>query len=135
MNKWLGIGRLVADPDVRNTQAGKTVATYRLAVDRQFKQDGQPTADFITCVAWGNNADFAQKYLTKGIKIAVEGRIQVRTYEDKDGKKVYVTEIIVDRQEFCESKKTESGGHAVDSLQQFGNVQFYEDESEEVLPF
>ena len=112
MNKWIGIGRLAADPDVRTTQNGKTVVSYRLAVDRQFKQEGQPTADFIGCVAFGNNADFAAKYLTKGIKIAVEGKIQVRSYDDNDGKKVYVTEIIVDRHEFCESKKTESEGTA-----------------------
>ncbi len=112
MNQWIGIGRLAADPDVRTTQNGKTVVSYRLAVDRQFKQEGQPTADFIGCVAFGNNADFAAKYLTKGIKIAVEGRIQTRSYDDNDGKKVYVTEIIVDRHEFCESKKTESEGAA-----------------------
>ena len=112
MNQWIGIGRLAADPDVRTTQNGKTVVSYRLAVDRQFKQEGQPTADFIGCVAFGNNADFAAKYLTKGIKIAVEGRIQTRSYDDNDGKKVYVTEIIVDRHEFCESKKAESEGAA-----------------------
>lgn len=108
MNKWIGIGRLTAEPEVRQTQTGKTVASYRLAVDRQFKQEGQPTADFISCVAWGSNGDFVSKYLHKGTKIAVEGHIQVRDYEDKDGKKVYVTEIVVDRHEFCESKKTES---------------------------
>ena len=74
MNKVILIGRLVADPEVRYTQDNKAVARYRLAVDRQFKQEGQPTADFIGCVAFGNNADFAAKYLTKGIKIAVEGK-------------------------------------------------------------
>jgi len=114
MNKWFGIGRLVADPDVRSTQSGKQVATYRMAVDRQFKQDGQPTADFLTMVAWGNNADFASKYLHKGIKIAVEARVQTRSYEDKDGKPVYVTEFVVERHEFCESKKSEGNRNAAD---------------------
>lgn len=110
MNKVILIGRLCADVEARHTNSGKTVSTYRLAVDRQFKTEGQPEADFLTCVAFGNNGDFAAKYLHKGMKIAVEGRIQTRTYEDKDGKKVYVTEIVVGRHEFCERK--ESGGYA-----------------------
>lgn len=114
MNKCILIGRLTAEPDIRETNSGTTVAQYRLAVDRQFKQEGQPDADFLPCVAWGRNGDFADKYLHKGMRIAVEGRIQVRTYDDKDGKKVYVTEIIVDRQEFCESKNaaTSTAPHA-----------------------
>lgn len=111
MNKAILIGRICTEVENRQTQSGKTVASYRLAVDRQFKQDGQPEADFLNCVAFGNNGDFASRYLHKGIKIAVEGRIQTRTYDDKDGKKVYVTEIIVERQEFCE-KKAESSGNS-----------------------
>ena len=103
MNKCILIGRLVADPEIRQTQSGKSVATYRLAVDRQFKQEGQPEADFITCVAWGNQAEFANKYLSKGTKIALEGRIQTRTY-DKDGEKRYAFEVIVERHEFVERK-------------------------------
>ena len=79
-------------------------------MDRNFKQDGQPEADFLNCVAFGSNGDFASRYLHKGMKIAVEGRIQTRSYDDKDGKKVYVTEIIVERHEFCE-KKAESSGN------------------------
>ena len=111
MNKVILIGRICNEVENRQTQSGKTVASYRLAVDRQFKQDGQPEADFLNCVAFGNNGDFASRYLHKGMKIAVEGRIQTRTYDDKDGKKVYVTEIIVERQEFCE-KKAESSGNS-----------------------
>ena len=110
MNKVVLIGRLTADPELRQTQSGNNVATYRLAVNRAFKYEGQPDADFISCVAFGKSADFVSKYLHKGIKIAVEGRIQTRTYDDKDGKKVYVTEIIVDRHEFCESKQASGGG-------------------------
>ncbi len=106
MNKVILIGRLCNDVELRRTNNGKAVASYRIAVDRQFKQDGQPEADFLNCVAFGSNGEFAGKYLAKGTKIAIEGKIQTRTYDDKDGKKVHVTEIIVDRHEFCESKKS-----------------------------
>lgn len=106
MNKVILIGRLAADPEIRFTQSNKCVASYRLAVDRAFKAEGQPDADFIGCVAWGKNGEFCQKYLHKGMKIALEGRIQTRSYDDKDGKKVYVTEVIVDHHEFCESRVT-----------------------------
>ena len=110
MNKVILIGRLTADPEIRATQSGKTVASYRLAVDRAFKSESQPEADFINCVAFGKGAEFAEKYLHKGMKIALEGRIQTRSYDDRDGKKVYVTEIIVDHHEFCESKKAADSG-------------------------
>lgn len=104
MNKVILIGRICTDIESRTTTNGTAVATYRLAVDRKFKKEGQPEADFLNCVAFGNNGEFASKYLRKGIKIAVEGSIQTRSYDDKDGKKVYVTEIIVDQHEFCEKK-------------------------------
>lgn len=103
MNKVILIGRLTSDPEVMNTQSGKAVARYRLAVDRQRKKDGQQEADFISCVAWDKGAEFASRYLSKGTKIAVEGRIQTGSYE-KDGVKHYTTDVIVERQEFCESK-------------------------------
>ena len=106
MNKVILIGRLCADVETRTTQSGKTAASYRLAVDRRFKQDGQPEADFLNCVAFGSHGEFAGKYLHKGMKIAIEGRIQTRTYDDKDGKRVYVTEIIVEHHEFCEKKES-----------------------------
>ncbi len=109
MNKVILIGRCAADVEHRSTQSGKTVATYRLAVDRPYKREGQPDADFFTCVAFDKNGDFAVRFLKKGTKIAIEGSVQTRSYNDKDGKKVYVTEVIVDRHEFCESK---SGGSA-----------------------
>lgn len=112
MNKVILIGRICTDIESRTTTTGTAVATYRLAVDRRFKKEGQPEADFLSCVAFGNNGEFATKYLRKGIKIAVEGSIQTRSYDDKDGKKVYVTEIIVDQHEFCEKKADANGATA-----------------------
>lgn len=103
MNKVVLIGRLVADPDTRLTQAGGIVARYRLAVDRQRGKDGQREADFINCVAFGKSAEFASKYLSKGTKIAIEGRILTGSYE-KDGVKHYTTDIVAERHEFCESR-------------------------------
>ena len=105
MNKWLGIGRLTADPEVRytNGENATCIARYRLAVDRRYKRDGEQEADFISCVAFGKNGEFAEKYLSKGMKIAVEGRIQTGSYE-KDGVKHYTTDIIVESHYFCEGK-------------------------------
>ena len=131
MNKVILIGRLVADPDIRHTQSGKCVASYRLAVDRSFKSDGQPEADFINCVAWGKNGEFCQRYLHKGMKFALEGRIQTRTYDDKDGKKVYVTEVIVEHHEFCESKRSADSGGYAEPAQGFTEI----DEDDGDLPF
>ena len=102
MNTVALLGRLTQDPNIRN--ASTTVATYTLAVDRRFKKDGEPTADFIRCVSFGKAAEFAEKYFHKGIKIAITGRIQTGSYEDKDGKTIHTTDIIVESQEFAESK-------------------------------
>lgn len=109
MNKWLGIGRLTADPEVRYSQGENPlcIARYRIAVDRKYKKEGEPEADFISCVAFGKNAEFVEKYLRKGMKIGVEGRIQTGSYE-KDGHKVYTTDIVVEAHDFCESKGTAS---------------------------
>lgn len=108
MNKVILIGRLVADPDFHRTSGEKptTIARYRLAVDRKYKRNGEQSTDFISCVAFGNNGDFAKKYLTKGIKIAIEGHIQTGSYTDKEGNKVYTTDVVVESHEFCESKKS-----------------------------
>ena len=103
MNKVILIGRLTKDVEIR--YAGETaVSRYSLAVDRKYKREGEPTADFINCVAFGKSGEFAEKYLKKGMKIAVTGRIQTGSYTDKDGKKVYTTDVIVEEHEFCESK-------------------------------
>lgn len=108
MNNWVGVGRLVADPEVRATETNK-IARYKLAVDRRFKKDGGQTADFIPCVTFGKSAEFAEKYFKKGMRVAVAGRIQTDSYQNKDGQTVYTTDIIVESQEFCESKKESTG--------------------------
>lgn len=113
MNKVILIGRIASEVETRRTTTGKAVSSYRIAVDRRFKKDGQPDADFLNCVAFGSNGEFAEKYLIKGMKIAIEGSIQTRSYENKDNKKVYVTEIIVDNHEFCEKKNDSSKFEAV----------------------
>ena len=106
MNKVIEIGRLVRDPEIRYSQGANTtcIARYTLAVDRKFKQEGQPNADFINCIAFGKLGEFAEKYLHKGVKIAVTGRIQTGSYKNKDGNTVYTTDVVVEEQEFCESK-------------------------------
>lgn len=107
MNKVIMMGRLTKDPDVRYTQAGKAVAGFSIAVDRRFKSEGQPQADFFNCSAFGKTAEFIEKYLRKGIKIALAGEVQNDNYE-KDGVKHYGTKIIVDQVEFAESKRNSS---------------------------
>ena len=111
MNKVLLIGRLTRDPEVRYSQGQEplAIARYILAVDRRFKRAGDDqTADFIPCVAFGKSGEFAEKYLRQGTKIAISGRIQTGSYTNKDGVKVYTTEIVIEEQEFAESKKNTS---------------------------
>lgn len=103
MNKIILCGRLTCDPAVR--QAGDTmVVRYRIAVDRRFKRDGEPEADFFNCTVFGKGAEFAEKYLKQGTKVIITGRMQSDDYTNKDGNKVYSWQIIVDEQEFAESK-------------------------------
>lgn len=111
MNKVILIGRLTADPEVRYSQGenASAVVRYRLAVDRRFKREGEQVADFISCVAFGKSVEFAEKYLRKGTKIAVVGRIQTGSYTNRDGQKVYTTDVVVEEHEFCESKAAGSG--------------------------
>ena len=108
MNRVILTGRLVRDPEVRYSQGEKSIAIarYTLAVDRKFKKEGEQSADFISCVAMGKNGEFAEKYLKQGTKIAIEGRIQTGSYTNKDGNKVYTTDVIVEGHEFCESKSS-----------------------------
>lgn len=103
MNKVILIGRLTADPDIRQTQDGKAVGTYTLAVDRRVAK-GEQKADFIRCQVWERKAEFAEKYLKKGTKIAITGRIQTGSYTDRNGNKVYTTDVVIEDQEFAESK-------------------------------
>ena len=117
MNKVILMGRLTRDPEVRYSQGEQStaIARYTLAVDRRFRRDGDTqTADFINCVAFGRQGEFADKYLRKGIKIAITGRIQTGSYTNKDGQKVYTTDVVVEEQEFAESKAASenNGGFA-----------------------
>ncbi len=100
------MGRLTRDPDVRYSagENASAVARYTLAVDRRFRRDGEQTADFIGCVAFGRQAEFAEKYLHQGTKIAITGRIQTGSYTNREGQKVYTTDVVVEEQEFAESK-------------------------------
>ena len=107
MNKVILMGRLTRDPEVRYSQGGENplaIARYTLAVDRRFKRDGEQTADFISCVSFGKTAEFAEKYFRQGMRITISGRIQTGSYTNKDGVRVYTTEVIVEDQEFAESR-------------------------------
>lgn len=106
MNTVILMGRLTRDPEVRYSSGDSStaIAHYRLAVDRRFKRDGQPDADFFDCVAFGRQAEFAEKYLHQGTKMVIQGRLQNDNYTDKDGRMVYRNQIVVENQEFAESK-------------------------------
>ena len=115
MNKVILMGRLTRDPDIRYSagENSTAVARYTLAVDRRFRRDGEQTADFISCVAFGRTAEFAEKYFHQGIRIVISGRIQTGSYTNRDGVKVYTTDVVVEEQEFAESKSASaenSGG-------------------------
>ncbi|MCR4867537.1 MAG: single-stranded DNA-binding protein [Lachnospiraceae bacterium] len=113
MNKVILMGRLTRDPEVRYSSGDNqmAIARYTLAVDRRFNRNGNDqTADFINCVAFGKAGEFAEKYFRKGIKIAVTGRIQTGSYTNKEGQKVYTTEVVVEDQEFAESKNSSQQG-------------------------
>lgn len=112
MNKVILMGRLTRDPEVRYSQGenATAIARYTLAVDRRYKGNGDQSADFINCTAFGKSGEFAEKYLHKGTKIVVVGRIQTGSYTNKDGVKVYTTEVVVEEHEFAESKKTSEEG-------------------------
>lgn len=113
MNKVILMGRLTRDPEVRYSAGDNSmaIARYTLAVDRRFRRDGDSgsSADFIGCVAFGRSAEFAEKYLRQGTKIVITGRIQTGSYTNRDGQKVYTTDVVVEDQEFAESKSASSG--------------------------
>ena len=110
MNKVNLMGRLARDPEVRYTQGENpmAIAKYTLAVDRRIKREGENTADFISCIAFGKAGEFAEKYFRKGTKIAITGRIQTGSYTNRDGAKVYTTDVVIEEQEFAESKSSGS---------------------------
>ncbi|MDO4179543.1 MAG: single-stranded DNA-binding protein [Phascolarctobacterium sp.] len=131
MNKAILLGRLVRDPEVRYTQTGKVVCQFTLAIDRPYaSQDGQKEADFIPVVIWGKQAETCGNSFAKGQRALVEGRIQTRSYDAKDGSKRYVTEIVADRFEFIERKADTQNQNPVakESMEAFGkSVPFDED--------
>lgn len=112
MNKVILMGRLTRDPEVRYSQGENAlaIARYTLAVERRFQRNSEQGADFISCVAFGRSAEFAEKWLKQGTKICVTGRIQTGSYTNKDGAKVYTTEVVIEDQEFAESKNSASSG-------------------------
>lgn len=134
MNKVILMGRLVANPEVRYSADSTAIARYTLAVDRRTKDGG---ADFIPCVAFTNNAEFAEKYLAKGTKVVIVGRIQTGNYTNKDGQKVYTTDVVIESQEFAENKKdsnaSANGSNADDGFKQFGG--FPVEVEDDDLPF
>lgn len=114
MNKVILTGRLCADPEVRYSKGDSSIciANFTLAVDRRFKKDNEPTADFIRCKAFGKQGEFVEKYFQKGKKMNLVGRIQTGSYTNNDGNKVYYTEVICDEIEFGESKASEGSGQS-----------------------
>ena len=112
MNKVILMGRLTRDPEVRYSQGASqtAVARYRIAVDRRFKREGEPEADFFDCTSFGRQAEFVERYLHKGTKVVLSGRIQNNNYTNKDGQTVYNVQIIVEDVEFAESKNASGGG-------------------------
>lgn len=112
MNKVILIGRLTKDADVKASSTGISIARFNLAVDRKFKKDNEQTADFINCVAFSKTADFLEKYGSKGTKFVVEGSIQTGSYTNKDGNKVYTTDVVVQSVEFAESKTSAQNNNA-----------------------
>lgn len=141
MNKVILIGRFVRDPEIRYTSNDKCCATFNIAVDRKYKQDGQPEADFPRVIAWGKTAEFIEKYFRKGMKIGIEGRIQTGSYKNKDGNTVYTTDIIADSVEFVESKSASSNGNSSkpaeskSKIDEDGWMSIPEDVDDEGLPF
>ena len=137
MNKVILMGRLVRDPEIRYTQGENSmaVARFTLAVDRRFKRDNQPTADFISCICFRKTAEFVEKYCKKGTKLAVDGSWQTGSYTNKDGNKVYTNDCLVDNCEFAENKATAEQNQKKDD--NTGNDDFMNipDGIEDGLPF
>lgn len=139
MNKVILMGRLTRDPDVRYSQGNQpmAIARFSLAVDRRFKRDGEPTADFINCVAFGKTGEFIERYAHQGTKLVVEGRIQTGSYTNKEGQKVYTTDILIEAAEFAESKSAQSGnvGTKQEAMDKDGFIQIPDGVEDEGLPF
>lgn len=122
MNNVILVGRLTRDPDVRYTDGGTSIARFPLAVDRRFKSDNGPTADFPNCVAFGKTAEFIEKYFRRGMRIGVQGRIQTGSYENQEGTKIYTTDVVVENCEFVESKAAAQDNGSAASTGQHGGA-------------
>lgn len=140
MNQVVLIGRLTKDPELRTTTSNISVCSFTVAVDRRFKSEGQPTADFINIIAWRQTAEFVSKYFRKGSKIALTGSIQTRQWEEGKGNKRYATEVVADSVEFCEKKSDnpqyegkEAGYNDDDSTANSGGFYSLEDDGD--IPF
>lgn len=136
MNKIMLIGRLTRDVEMRysSNSNNTAVARYTLAVNRQYKREGEQEADFLRCIAFGKIAELAERYLAKGMKVAVEGRIQTGSYTNREGQKVYATDIVVERQEFLE-KRTDNSPAAPDTPDDENSFMDIPDGIDEELPF
>lgn len=115
MNNVCLVGRLTRDPDTRYAQSGIAVTRFNVAVDRRFKKDGEQTADFINCISFGKTAEFVEKYFSKGQRIGLTGRIQTGSYTNKEGKKVYTTDVVAENVEFVERKRQDSDSKPTES--------------------
>lgn len=111
MNCVILMGRLTRDPEIRYSQTGTAVARYTLAVNRRYSREGEPGADFLNCIAFGKSAEFAEKYFHKGLKIVIRGRIQTGSYTNRDGATVYTTDVVIEEQNFAESKSASQSGN------------------------
>lgn len=138
MNKVQLVGRLTKNPEVRTSDNQTCVARFSVAVNRRFKNaEGKYDADFISCIAFGKTAEFIEKYFNKGMAIGIVGRIQTGSYENKDGVKVYTTDVVVDEAEFVESKNSSSGGSVAPAENQdgFDDFEAIGNEDDDDLPF
>ncbi len=125
MNRVCLLGRVCADVELKYTPSGTAVANFNLAVSRRFAKEGEQKADFIPIVVWGKTAEFVGNYFKKGMQVVLEGRLQVRSYDNKEGKKVYVTEVVADNCYFADSKRENNDGMttvADDSNNPFTNM-------------
>lgn len=141
MNKVIIVGRFTRDPEVRYTANNTCYASFSIAVDRRYKQDGQPTADFPRVIAWGKTAEFIEKYFRKGMKIAIDGRIQTGSYKNNDGQTIYTTDVVAENVEFVESKNSSDNNNnnntkgTVPSVADDGWMSIPDDVDDEELPF
>lgn len=135
MNKVILMGRLARNPETRYTDANLAIGRYSLACPRRVQQGQEPAADFVNVVSFGKAAEFAEKYLHKGTKVLITGRLQTGSYTNKDGQKVYTTDVVAEEQEFCESKAGTTQNTNASSNPTEGFMNFPDDGIEDDLPF